>query len=85
MPDEAVIPPDELRRRAEKCFRLAASLPPGPGADQLALMGRDYIYMAEKLEARVIVTITKAPEEHVAENVMVGPRILRSEAATPTL
>jgi hypothetical protein len=61
MAEEVIIGPDELRRRGKECVRLAASIPPGAGANHLAQMGRDYLEMADKLDAAALAS--ESPEQ----------------------
>ena len=43
--------PAELRARAARCFAMAAKMPRGLQAQTLKTFGREYITMAERLEA----------------------------------
>jgi hypothetical protein len=42
--------PATLRRRAEQCWRLARSIPPGPNAETLRQIAREYEEEAERVE-----------------------------------
>jgi hypothetical protein len=59
-----VISTAELRAKADKCFRLARSLPPGEASSMLQGFGEDYLDLAQRFERRAAPVV--APEESAA-------------------
>jgi hypothetical protein len=59
-----VISTAELRAKADKCFRLATSLPPGEASSMLQRFGEDYLDLAQRFERRAVPAVT--PEASAA-------------------